>query len=173
MSPVRAAKLSMLRTGLELETIRYHIGPDIVFTRRRRTADRLLELCSVQAGVYIKAGQHLASLRPLIPSEFTTKLSKLHDNAPQSTLADVRYAPSVCIYCALDPLIYIIAFCRVSHAERLIYGPHLPPLVHRIPTLNPLPYCAGGSSKRIWALICSTPSSGLTLSRWDVHLSHR
>lgn len=54
-----------------------------------RAADRLLLLCSTQAGVYIKAGQLLASTRPFIPSEFSSKLSHLHDNAPQSPMEDV------------------------------------------------------------------------------------
>uniref|UniRef100_A0A7S4NHC3 ABC1 atypical kinase-like domain-containing protein n=1 Tax=Guillardia theta TaxID=55529 RepID=A0A7S4NHC3_GUITH len=56
----------------------------------RRSADELLRLCQKQAGVYIKAGQHISSLRPVIPAEFTDTLSCLCDKAPQSTLQDVE-----------------------------------------------------------------------------------
>jgi hypothetical protein len=60
------------------------------FSHLRRAARRLLDLCRRQAGVYIKAGQHLSSLRPAIPSEFTDTLSTLHDDAPQSSMHDVK-----------------------------------------------------------------------------------
>uniref|UniRef100_A0A7S0E1Z2 ABC1 atypical kinase-like domain-containing protein n=1 Tax=Hanusia phi TaxID=3032 RepID=A0A7S0E1Z2_9CRYP len=56
----------------------------------RRSAEELLRLCKKQAGVYIKAGQHISSLRPVIPAEYTDTLSCLCDKAPQSTLQDVE-----------------------------------------------------------------------------------
>ena len=73
--------------GMDRKTDDYKLALAACHTR---AADRLLFLCSTQAGVYIKAGQLLASTRPFIPSEFSSKLSQLHDNAPQSPLADVE-----------------------------------------------------------------------------------
>jgi aarF domain-containing kinase len=55
-----------------------------------RSADKVLQLCRAQAGVYIKAGQLLASLRPVVPRQFTDALAQLCDDAPQSPLHDVR-----------------------------------------------------------------------------------
>jgi len=55
-----------------------------------RAAERVLRLCREQAGVYIKAGQLLASLRPVLPQQFTDTLSQLCDDAPHSPLHDVR-----------------------------------------------------------------------------------
>ncbi|KAJ1482531.1 hypothetical protein T484DRAFT_1803693 [Baffinella frigidus] len=55
-----------------------------------RSAQRVLDLCRTQAGVYIKAGQHVTSLRPIVPREFTEMLASLCDDAPQSSLAEVE-----------------------------------------------------------------------------------
>ena len=55
-----------------------------------RSAQVVLRLCREQAGVYIKAGQLLASLRPVLPKPFTDTLSQLCDDAPHSPLHDVR-----------------------------------------------------------------------------------
>jgi len=46
-----------------------------------RTAKKLLKLCQKQRGIYIKAGQHLASLSYALPREFTETLSVLQDKA--------------------------------------------------------------------------------------------
>ena len=55
-----------------------------------RAALEVLTLCRQQAGVYIKAGQFLASLRPVLPRQFTDTLAQLCDDAPQSPMHDVR-----------------------------------------------------------------------------------
>jgi aarF domain-containing kinase len=55
-----------------------------------RAAEKVLQLCRTQAGVYIKAGQLLASLRPVVPRQYTDALAQLCDDAPQSLLHDVR-----------------------------------------------------------------------------------
>ena len=55
-----------------------------------RAAKHVLDLCRKQAGVYIKAGQFLASLRPVLPHQFTSTLAQLCDDAPHSPLHDVR-----------------------------------------------------------------------------------
>jgi aarF domain-containing kinase len=47
-----------------------------------RSAQRLLSLCKLHGGIYIKAGQHMASLSFIIPTEFTDTLSVLQDRAP-------------------------------------------------------------------------------------------
>jgi aarF domain-containing kinase len=47
----------------------------------RRSAERLLSLFKKQGGVYVKAGQHMASLYYLLPKEYCTVLSELHNRA--------------------------------------------------------------------------------------------
>jgi aarF domain-containing kinase len=56
----------------------------------RKAAQRLLELCHQNGGVYIKVGQHLANLDYLIPQEYIDALSSLFDEAPQSDYEAVR-----------------------------------------------------------------------------------
>jgi ABC1 atypical kinase-like domain len=55
----------------------------------RKSAQRLLQLCRDNGGVYIKVGQHLANLDYLIPQEYITVLSSLFNEAPQSPFEDV------------------------------------------------------------------------------------
>jgi hypothetical protein len=50
----------------------------------KKAANRLLELCRRNGGVYIKIGQHLANLDYLIPQEYTEALSSLFDDTPRS-----------------------------------------------------------------------------------------
>ena len=56
----------------------------------QRSAERLLKLCETNKGVFIKVGQHLAALELLLPPEYTSTLKVLHNNAPQSTLEEVK-----------------------------------------------------------------------------------
>ncbi|KAG7340058.1 ABC1 family-domain containing protein [Nitzschia inconspicua] len=55
----------------------------------RKSAQRLLQLCRDNGGVYIKVGQHLANLDYLIPSEYIDVLSSLFNDAPRSSFDDV------------------------------------------------------------------------------------
>lgn len=55
-----------------------------------RGAHRVLKLCIANGGVFIKVGQHVASLQYLLPDEYTSVLSVLHANAPSSNLEEVR-----------------------------------------------------------------------------------
>jgi len=55
----------------------------------RRGAERMLQLCQTNRGVYIKVGQHLATLDYLIPSEYIEILSALFDNTPRTSAEDV------------------------------------------------------------------------------------
>ncbi|KAH0568067.1 aarF domain-containing kinase 1 [Cotesia glomerata] len=52
-------------------------------------AQKLLELCCANKGVYIKIGQHIGALDYLLPSEYVTKMRVLHSSAPQSSFEDV------------------------------------------------------------------------------------
>lgn len=49
-----------------------------------KAANRLLNLCRKNGGVYIKIGQHLANLDYIVPPEYITVLSSLFDDTPQS-----------------------------------------------------------------------------------------
>jgi hypothetical protein len=55
----------------------------------RKAAQRLLQLCRENGGVYIKVGQHLANLDYLVPEEYIDVLSKLFDDNPQTKYEDV------------------------------------------------------------------------------------
>lgn len=52
-------------------------------------ADRLLELCCANKGVYIKVGQHIGALDYLLPLEYVSTMRVLHSSAPQSSFQDV------------------------------------------------------------------------------------
>ncbi|XP_050445118.1 aarF domain-containing kinase 1 [Cataglyphis hispanica] len=52
-------------------------------------AQRLLELCCANKGVYIKVGQHVGALDYLLPQEYVRTLRVLHSSAPQSSFKDV------------------------------------------------------------------------------------
>ena len=55
----------------------------------QRNAERLLNMCRNNAGVYIKVGQHLANLDLLLPEEYIQTLASLFDDAPVSSYEDV------------------------------------------------------------------------------------
>lgn len=55
----------------------------------QRTAEKLLSLFQTNGGIYIKLGQHMASLEHILPLEYSTTMSVLQDQAPQSSMADV------------------------------------------------------------------------------------
>ena len=52
-------------------------------------AQKLLELCCANKGVYIKVGQHIGALDYLLPKEYVQKMKILHSSAPQSSFNDV------------------------------------------------------------------------------------
>lgn len=47
----------------------------------RRSADRLLNLARQQGAVYVKIGQHIASMNHAVPPEYSSKLKSLEDRA--------------------------------------------------------------------------------------------
>lgn len=55
----------------------------------QRSADRLLNLCCANGGVFIKVGQHIGALDYVVPPEYCSTLKVLHSKAPRSTLEDV------------------------------------------------------------------------------------
>jgi len=65
-------------------------GGDLAGRTHRKAANRLLQLCRENKGVYIKVGQHLANLDYLVPIEYITTLSSLFDDAPETSIDDVR-----------------------------------------------------------------------------------
>lgn len=52
-------------------------------------AEKLLDLCKANKGVYIKVGQHIGALDYLLPTEYVTKLRILHKDAPKNTINDL------------------------------------------------------------------------------------
>ncbi|XP_041784092.1 aarF domain-containing kinase 1 [Anopheles merus] len=55
----------------------------------RAAAERLLELCRTNRGVYIKVGQHIGALEYLLPAEYVSTMKVLHSNAPQNPVEDL------------------------------------------------------------------------------------
>lgn len=46
-----------------------------------RSAYKLLYLCQKQGGIYVKLGQHISSLDYLLPEEYCSAMTVLHDEA--------------------------------------------------------------------------------------------
>ncbi|CAG8730275.1 38999_t:CDS:2, partial [Gigaspora margarita] len=55
-----------------------------------RVAKRLLRLCRLHTGIYVKGAQHLASLTFIVPKEYIETLSVLQDRAPYRGIEDVK-----------------------------------------------------------------------------------
>ncbi|RZB39466.1 putative aarF domain-containing protein kinase 1 [Asbolus verrucosus] len=55
----------------------------------KRSAEKLLDLCCTNKGVYIKVGQHIAALDYLLPSEYVQTMKILHCHAPTNPIEDV------------------------------------------------------------------------------------
>lgn len=54
-----------------------------------RSAQKLLDLCCTNKGVYIKVGQHIAALDYLLPAEYVDTMKVLHCRAPTNKIEDV------------------------------------------------------------------------------------
>ncbi|XP_055594227.1 aarF domain-containing kinase 1 [Uranotaenia lowii] len=52
-------------------------------------AEKLLDLCRTNRGVYIKVGQHIGALEYLLPYEYVNTMKILHSNAPQNPIEDL------------------------------------------------------------------------------------
>ncbi|XP_065199978.1 aarF domain-containing kinase 1 [Planococcus citri] len=58
-------------------------------TTHKKAANKLLELCRLNKGVYIKVGQHIGALDYVLPSEYVETMKVLHSRAPASTIEEV------------------------------------------------------------------------------------
>ncbi|KOB76456.1 putative aarF domain-containing protein kinase 1, partial [Operophtera brumata] len=52
-------------------------------------AQKLLELCKANKGVYIKVGQHVGALDYLLPTEYVATMRILHKDAPKNTVNEL------------------------------------------------------------------------------------
>ncbi|KAH7703547.1 atypical/ABC1/ABC1-B protein kinase, partial [Aphelenchoides avenae] len=67
-----------------------------------RGAHRLLDLAKANGGVFIKVGQHIASLEYLLPEEYTSTMSVLHSKAPESDLDELKQVFRSSVHKELD-----------------------------------------------------------------------
>nr|CAD7409427.1 unnamed protein product [Timema poppensis] len=56
----------------------------------KTAAEKLLELCCTNRGVYIKVGQHIGALDYLLPKEYVETMKVLHSHAPCSKLEEIK-----------------------------------------------------------------------------------
>merc|ERR1712150_194262 len=76
----------------------------------QRSADRLLYLCQLNKGTYIKVGQHVGALDMLLPKQYVKTMKVLHSSAPSSTLEEVLHVikedlgPIDQIFTKIDPI---------------------------------------------------------------------
>ncbi|KAG0202206.1 hypothetical protein BGX28_005198 [Mortierella sp. GBA30] len=56
----------------------------------KRSAERLREMLRKNGGIYIKLGQHLASLKYLLPDEWTTAMEPLQDRCMPSSIESIQ-----------------------------------------------------------------------------------
>lgn len=52
-------------------------------------AEKLLELCRANKGVYIKLGQHIGALDYLLPTEYVMTMRVLHKDAPRNSIEEL------------------------------------------------------------------------------------
>jgi len=57
----------------------------------QRSAEKLLHLCQLNGGVFIKVGQHIGALDYLLPEEYVGTLKVLHSKAPEMPLEDIYH----------------------------------------------------------------------------------
>ncbi|KAJ3141538.1 putative aarF domain-containing protein kinase 1 [Geranomyces variabilis] len=74
-------------------------GPDVIGQEayeavkracHKRCAERLLQLCKDNQGIYIKLGQHIAAMIFLLPAEYTETMRPLQDKCPQTSVQDIE-----------------------------------------------------------------------------------
>ena len=59
-------------------------------TVHERSAKQLLNLCCTNGGVFIKVGQHIATLEYLVPKEYCQTLNVLHNKAPKTEVGQIK-----------------------------------------------------------------------------------
>lgn len=63
---------------------------DVKSQTHLRAAKKLLDLCCVNGGAFVKVGQHLGSLEYLLPQEYVNTMKVLHSKAPESPLEEIK-----------------------------------------------------------------------------------
>lgn len=79
-------KKSLYNSGLDKKSEEYLIRKS---EAHLFGANKLLELCCANKGVYIKVGQHIGALDYLLPAEYVKTMKVLYSTAPQSSFKDV------------------------------------------------------------------------------------
>ncbi|XP_066157451.1 aarF domain-containing kinase 1-like isoform X1 [Euwallacea fornicatus] len=72
--------------GLDKKSVEYKELKSIC---HKRSAEKLLDLCCANRGVYIKVGQHIAALDYLLPQEYVQTMKVLHSQAPTTNVKDI------------------------------------------------------------------------------------
>lgn len=55
-----------------------------------KSAVRLRDVCCKNGGVFIKVGQHVGTLEYLLPQEYVKAMKVLHNDAPQSSVDELK-----------------------------------------------------------------------------------
>ncbi|TPX31804.1 hypothetical protein SmJEL517_g04969 [Synchytrium microbalum] len=70
------------------------IGPQEYDKRKseahQRSAEKLLELCRTNGGIFVKLGQHIAAMVYLLPIEYTSTLRPLWDKCQETPLSEIE-----------------------------------------------------------------------------------
>ncbi|KAI8819703.1 ABC1 family-domain-containing protein [Fimicolochytrium jonesii] len=95
----------------------------------QRSADRMLELCKDNQGIYIKLGQHIAAMVFLLPLEYTETMRPLQDRCPMTPFADVEALFKSDLGCSIsdmfsefNPQPLGVASLAQVHRARLLTG---------------------------------------------------
>ncbi|KAI1309943.1 hypothetical protein EDD11_003958 [Mortierella claussenii] len=94
-----------------------------------RSAVRLREMLSKNGGIYIKLGQHLASLKYLLPDEWTTAMEPLQDRCTPSSMESIQALflsdlgqPISSLFASFDLEPIGVASLAQVHRARLLNG---------------------------------------------------
>uniref|UniRef100_T1HSR5 Protein kinase domain-containing protein n=1 Tax=Rhodnius prolixus TaxID=13249 RepID=T1HSR5_RHOPR len=80
-------KRTLYSTSLDPSSIEYNYFSSV----HKDAAEKLLELCCANKGVFIKVGQHIGALDYLLPQEYIETMRVLHSQAPSSSLNDIFF----------------------------------------------------------------------------------
>ena len=65
-------------------------GDEVWEETHERNSQRMMNLCLGMRGFYLKTGQFLGTRHDFMPPNYTSKLSKLHDDVPPLTKDEIR-----------------------------------------------------------------------------------